>query len=263
MTLTALRGSISIVSHGHGALMRALLDDLSSQQRIADWLVIVTLNIEEPFDEGAWPALRLKLLRNSSPLGFGANHNAAARHAEGALFAIVNPDIRLMRPDTLVILSDIDWSASPPPLRAPTVVNPDGVREDSVRLNLSLPNLLSRVTRRSSGWEGAGDDQAFFWLAGMFLVTPLNAFVKIGGFDERFRLYCEDYDLSARWRISGGAVKVIENLAVIHDAQRDSHRSWRHLRWHLSSLSKVWLSRPFWRIVMRRYPRASDSGARQ
>lgn len=251
------KGTISIVSHGHGILVRHLLRDLAAQDTIADWLVILTLNIPEEIGPGEivdadLTGLRARLVRNKDPKGFGANHNAASSIAEGELFVIVNPDIRLTAPDTLARLAAMEWHDPQPALRAPVVVAPDGGREDSVRRNLTVPNLIHRVRNRAAGWEADPDGSTFFWLAGMFLVAPLDMFRALGGFDERFRLYCEDYDLSARWHLAGGRLEVIRTLTVMHDARRDSRRSARHLRWHLTSLLRVWRSRPFWKIVAAR-----------
>lgn len=243
-------GAISIVSHGHAVLIRELLDDLASQDGISNWLIILTINIPEQFEER--DGLMLKVIRNDVPKGFGANHNAAAAVAEGALFLIVNPDIRLTRPDTLDCIARAGWGGQAT-LRAPVVLSPDGRIEDSVRSNLSVPNLLRRVTRKRPGWEINPKTASFFWLAGMFLIAPLDAFRAMNGFDERFRMYCEDYDLSARWRVNGGRVELLEDITVIHDARRDSHASWRHLRWHLDSLFRVWGSRTFWKIVAGRH----------
>lgn len=252
-----IKGTISIVSHGHGALVRALLDDLRSQQNIADWRIILTLNIPEPGDdplgEPDLSGLDGTVIRNAAPKGFGANHNAAAKIAEGEIFLIVNPDIRVPSADTLSRLCAMSWRKPSPALRAPVVIAPGGTREDSVRRNLSLPNLIRRARNRQEGWEADPAKSGFFWLAGMFLIAPLDTFRLIGGFDERFRLYCEDYDLSARWRLMGGDVSIIPDLKVVHDARRDSHRSWRHMRWHLESLMRVWTSRTFWSVVVRRY----------
>lgn len=256
-----LQGTLSVVSHGHGSLLRSLLVDLSHQRGIDAWLILVTLNIAEPFDPADFPTLRLKIVRNSEPLGFGANHNAAARIAQGVLFLIVNPDIRLPDPDTMAQFARLRWDAVPAPLRAPVVCAPDGSLEDSVRANLSPLNLLRRRNRRKGGWEVDPEDQGFFWLAGMFLVVPLAAFRAINGFDERFRLYCEDYDLSARWRVMGGAVEIARNIRVVHDARRDSHRSWQHMRWHIASLARVWSSPPFWKVVTGHYPDAPARSA--
>jgi len=252
--MKTVQGTISIVSHGHGVMVRHLLKDLASQAGIENWLVVMTLNIPEPFEDDV-PGLRMHVIRNSDPKGFGANHNAAAAYAEGPLFAIVNPDIRMVANDTLDQIAGLDWSGRPV-LRAPVVVAPDGAHEDSVRRNLSVPNLIVRARSRRTGWEGDPDSGDFFWLAGMFLIVPLARFRALDGFDEQFRLYCEDFDLCARWRIAGGGVELVRGIRVVHDARRDSHRSFRHLRWHLASLMRVWRSGPFWRIVTGRYDRS-------
>ncbi|MBB3880141.1 glycosyltransferase family 2 protein [Sphingomonas pseudosanguinis] len=248
--MPSVQGTISIVSHGHGPLVSKLLQDLARQTYIEHWLVIVTLNISEPFE--LVPRLRMKVISNDSPKGFGANHNAASIEAEGELYAIVNPDIRITDDRFLEKLAALDWTTGSP-LRAPVVVAPNGAEEDSVRRNLSVPNLLARRNRRLAGWEADPDASDFFWLAGMFLIAPIARFRDLGGFDDRYRLYCEDYDLCARWRLAGNRVELIRDLEVIHDARRDSHKSMRHLRWHLASLFRVWRSKPFWRIVAGQY----------
>ena len=88
----------------------------------------------------------------------------------------------------------------------------------------------------------------FYWLAGMFLMVRAAAFTAVGGFDERYFLYCEDYDLSARLFNAGYPIAQVQAARAVHDAQRDSHRSLRHLKLHVVSLLKVWTSVAFWRV---------------
>ncbi|MEO8937924.1 MAG: galactosyltransferase-related protein, partial [Burkholderiaceae bacterium] len=85
------------------------------------------------------------------------------------------------------------------------------------------------------------------WLAGMFLFVSSEAFRSVGGFDERYFMYCEDFDLCARMRLAGWDFEVEENTTVVHVAQRASHRSRRHFAWHVSSLLRMWTSSAFWR----------------
>jgi len=92
--------------------------------------------------------------------------------------------------------------------------------------------------------------KGFFWVAGMCVLVNANAYREINGFDERFFLYCEDYDLCARLYNRGYAIHFDAGSRVIHEAQRDSHRSFKHLKWHLSSLFKVWCSFAFLRVTL-------------
>lgn len=247
--------TISIVSHGHGDLLQRLLRDLSIQHSIDHCRIVVTLNLPgEPFDQAAHAGLALTVRRNAVPKGFGANHNAAFSHCDAPLFVILNPDIRL--PDTRAI-SRLVGSGMPSGLLAPSVTNFAGHPEDSVRRNLSPWSLA----RRALGFDRAPVAQTttrvgqpFFWVAGMFVVVEADAFRRVNGFDEQFFLYCEDYDLCARLYSAGYTLRITADVKAIHDAQRDSHRSLRHLRWHVTSLLKVWTSAAFWRVTLHLTP---------
>jgi N-acetylglucosaminyl-diphospho-decaprenol L-rhamnosyltransferase len=246
--------TVSVVSHGHGSLLRQVLRDLSLQT-VRDRLnVVLTLNLaDEPFDASCYDGLRIRVLRNPVPQGFGANHNAAFRHCKDEWFLIVNPDVRL--PDVAAIeklLATSGEAGGTLGMIAPRIMNSAGKREDAVRPNLSLWSLLSRVIggrREALAATSTRAGRPFFWVAGMFVATSSDAFRAVHGFDERFFLYCEDYDLCARVYLSGRSIVVRDDVEVVHDAQRDSRRSRRHLKWHLVSLLKVWTSRAFWGIV--------------
>lgn len=245
--------TLSVVSHGHGPLLSNLLRDLAEQEGITEHLVIVTLNLaDEVFDASAHPGLRLLVIRNVTPKGFAANHNAAFRQSVGTWFAVLNPDLRLPDRGTLRSLFAAPAAASRVALRAPVVLSSAGHPEDSVRTNLTPWSLLKRAARfdrRPRQPEGViRRGGPFFWLAGMLLAIDRVAYRQIGGFDERYFLYCEDCDLCARLYVAGFAFELDRTVHVVHDAQRDSHRSFKHLRWHLSSLAKYWMSKGFWKI---------------
>lgn len=246
--------TLSVVSHGHGLLLVNLLRDLAQQDGISEHLVIVTLNLaDEMLDEHEHPGLRLLVTRNPVPRGFAANHNAAFQKSIGKWFAVLNPDIRL--PERTILSRLFDSStALGVALRAPVVLSSAGEPEDSVRTNLTPWSLLRRAAgldrdpRQSTGLIQRG--RPFLWFAGMLLAIDRTAYRKVGGFDERYFLYCEDCDLCARLYVAGFALEQDRSTRVVHDAQRDSHRSAKHLRWHLHSLAKYWLSRGFWSIAL-------------
>jgi len=106
--------------------------------------------------------------------------------------------------------------------------------------------------RRQLGWREPASGPEVDWLAGMCLIVRSSAFAAVGGFDERFYLYLEDADLCLRLQLAGWRIRQIDGATVIHAAQRASHRSFRHLRWHVASLMKHWLSRAYWRYLTTR-----------
>ncbi len=241
--------TLSIVSHGHGALVEALVRQLDAIQQLAGVKLIVTLN--QPGEHVAFENdlprnLRMSVIRNPSPLGFGANHNQAFKRCTTSWFAILNPDLSLPTDVfTFLIETGNEREAA---LVVPLVVNCDGREEDSVRWNLTPWSLLKRRMRLAG--EAKLDDGRFRWFAGMFYLVTSNAYRQVGGFDLRYFLYCEDYDFCARLHLAGHRVFFQRDVRVIHDARRETWKSRKHLIIHLKSLWRVWSSLPVWRIAV-------------
>lgn len=227
----------SVVSHRQGALLTGLLDDLARLAPLQLAHLIITLNLPE--QEPRLPALpfRVTVLRNAAPLGFGANHNAAFAHCTSDWFWILNPDLRLPANPLPALLG----AARPSDvIVAPQVIEAGRVA-DAARL-LPTPARLAR--RRLLGQRELPEEQGgrYDWLAGMCLLVRSAAFRNLDGFDERYRMYCEDVDLSLRAQLAGGTLQRVAAVQVQHESQRASGRSLRHLGWHVQSLLRLWSS---------------------
>lgn len=234
--------SISIVSHRHGALVHELLRDIS--RHCADAEVLLTLNVEEelPFDAESL-GIPLRVVCNTAAKGFGANHNAAFSHAKGRYFCVLNPDIRLNAdpfPFLIEALADARVGVC-----APRIANPGGETEDNAR---RFPTLGVIARKAFTGaqhhdYEVTSAPLRPEWVAGMFMLFRSEVFKQLGGFDERYFLYYEDVDLCLRLRRLGYEVLLEPRAEALHDARRASHRSLRHLRWHLASMLRFFLLR--------------------
>jgi N-acetylglucosaminyl-diphospho-decaprenol L-rhamnosyltransferase len=247
--------TISVVSHGHGPLLVRLLKQLDGKSSLLGTRVVVTLNLpDETLDVSSYPSLEVIVVRNPVPRGFGANHNAAFNLCTTAWFGVLNPDLALGEQEPFTPTLTAALALPNVGVIAPSVVAANREPEDSVRANLTPWSLVRRVVLDERSpldvHQPACLGAPFYWLAGMCLLINAKAFRKIDGFDERFFLYCEDYDLCARMYVAGYAIAVESEAQIIHEAQRDSHRSLRHMRWHLTSLLRVWLSAAFWRITL-------------
>ncbi|HZV92652.1 MAG TPA: glycosyltransferase, partial [Caldimonas sp.] len=246
---------LSVVSHGQGALVDRLLDDLSRLPAGTISRLVVTVNL--PNDTWADPSgtafHSVVVLRNSVPMGFSANHNQAFLHCEEPVFAVVNPDIRLDGnpfPALLDRLSDhADFAVV-----APLQVDAAGRLESFAR---TVPTPFNVAWRRLCQANGTPQTVRgrIEWLAGAFMLWRAEAFRRLGGFDDRYRLYCEDVDICLRLQLQGQRFAVVETARVIHAAQRTSRASSRFLLMHVRSLLRLWLSPVFWRFVLTR-PRA-------
>lgn len=247
--------SISIVSHLQISLISNLLMDIDKYCRNLNIELILTLNLDEdlPFSVDAF-SYPIKLLRNKTPMGFGANHNQAFRAAVGKYFCVLNPDIRLSCNPFSALIACLQNPLIG--VAAPLILGKTGLVEDSARRFPSPLKILKKafVERRCSDYLIKEDAIFPDWVGGMFMVFPEKIFVKLNGFDERYFLYYEDVDICARLRLQGYQVIVCPQVAAIHDAQRTSHQSLKYLSWHLRSLIRFFLSPVYWKLRFRPHP---------
>jgi len=251
--------SISVVSHGQIELVRRLLADLGKYCQATTFEVILTLNIEEAFPLGSdvYP-FPLHVIRNDTPKGFGANHNAAFRQAKGKFFCVANPDIRLIEDPFPPLIGRLAGKAG---VVAPLVANPEGGIEDSARRFPTPWRIVRKVFGGAKGPDYAigKDDLHPDWVGGMFMLFTHEVFGTLGGFDERYFLYYEDVDLCARLTLDDLAVVLCPQVRVIHEARRSSHRNMRFMKWHLTSMARFFLSKPFRGMMMRAMFRSNRS----
>lgn len=228
--------TVSIVSHGQAALAAHVMRDLERCTTVP-LEVLLTLNVPEslPFDARDF-GYSVKVIRNAAPKGFGANHNAAFRAARGGYFCVMNPDIRLGADPFPGLLREL---AKPEVgVAAPAVKSPAGTLEDSARRFPTVCTLAKKALSRGVQVDYASADGAFDpdWLAGMCLVFRSDTFRELRGFDEGFFLYYEDVDLCMRLRAAGYTARWVPEVAVVHDARRESRRNLRYLWWHVKSV---------------------------
>lgn len=230
--------AVSVVSHGHGEMVWDLVKQLLYFSEVTE--IVLTINIPEEVPD--FQDSRVKLVFNSKPKGFGENHNSAFKRTDSTSFCVLNPDIVFERNPFPVLLQSLKDS-SVVGLVAPLVVGPNGAPEDSMRRFLTPWSMVTRVLGIDSGLYP--QQQASCnpdWVAGMFMLFQSDSYAKVCGFDERYFMYCEDADICTRLWKTGYKVVGCLSASVIHNAQRASHRSFKHLCWHVRSMVRYFLS---------------------
>ena len=231
--------AVSIVSHGHGTMVVRLIESLLACDEVAQ--IIVTRNIPESWSIPC--SDRITILDNKVPKGFGENHNAAFRYCRVPYFCPLNPDIALLGNPFGALVSEMERAGAA--IAAPLVISPAGSVEDSMR---HFPTLLALARKMLSGPDGRYEvklkDPVFCpeWVAGMTMLFRSADYARLEGFDQDYFLYYEDVDICVRAWKAGMKIIACPSVAVVHDARRDSHRSLRHLRWHLASMGRY-----FWK----------------
>jgi GT2 family glycosyltransferase len=222
------RVTVSVVSHGQGAMVQALVKQLAQHCPYSIEKVIVTLNLSEDLpeewvlgvDEKAKLPFAVELLRNDQPKGFGANHNQAFAHCATPWFAVMNPDIEVSGD---VFSTLVDQAQTGAGLISPMVQEPGRAKPTPERRVITPWEVATH--RRRPVPEG----MAPVWFPGMFMLFRQEAFAHVAGFDEGFHMYCEDFDICARLHLAGIGLQRNHAVTVIHHAQRDSHARVQYL----------------------------------
>lgn len=230
--------TVSVVSHGQMGLVNELLKDIEKYSLKQIHSVILTKNLPEPDPNPT--ALPLKIISNHRPKGFAENHNQAFDHCDSGVFAVINPDIRFRIDPFVCLVSALQ--AERLAMATPRVVSPDGVHVDHLR---RLPTPMRLVARKLRAERPLPAERAE-WVAGMFMLFRSSVYQSLRGFDEGFRLYCEDVDICIRLRLNGFVFATVDKCVVEHEARRESRRSLRYFSWHLQSMLRLWSKPEFW-----------------
>lgn len=239
--------TLSIVSHGDAEKIRLLLKSLRTFEHDGQFKVILTDNLGDDlpsFDISKLAAF--EIIRNQHPRGYGSNHNHAFLLVETKYFCILNPDVVFEQEVLGQLIALLETGKAD--IVAPLIVDSNAVVQDSFR---ALPPPLDIIRRRLPGYHPipvVPDADGMVrpdWMAGIFLLMRTETYLKLKGFDERYRLYFEDVDLCTRARLAGLKLLVDTGVRIRHDAQRASSRNFRYLLWHIRSAFRFYTSRVY------------------
>lgn len=162
---------------------------------------------------------RVRLVRNRENCGFGAACNQGASALDTPWVAFVNPDIYIER-DSLLRLVTHARTRPGAGVLGVDMVGEQGLHDPAARrCDPSLRELLFRGGQRDAWYVGRDpklDLQSVEAISGALMLMPLGLFLKVGGFDEDYRLHVEDLDLCRRVRAAGYEVLVANDVTVTH-----------------------------------------------
>jgi GT2 family glycosyltransferase len=191
----------------------------------------------------------LRLISGHGNIGFGRGHDLAISQARSLYHLVLNPDVELAD-DSLV--NAIAWLDAHPQfgVLVPRTTSPDGQLQYLCRRYPTLcvlflrgfaPALLRRIFyRRLAAYEMKSEiDMESIVLdpplvSGCFMFCRTDALVAIAGFDPRFFLYFEDYDLSLR--ISRRTrLAYVPDVRIMHRGGHAAKKGLRHVTLFLRS----------------------------
>lgn len=248
------RITVSIVVHNSDlALLQRSLDSLAmaASELAAPVRVVLVDNASEAAYRGALKelvarmqpleSLRLELVESALNLGYGGGHNLALP-GSGSCHLIMNPDVELA-PDALAVGLE-RLSADPGiALLSPRATGPDGEQEYLCKRHPSVLVLLLRafapglgrrlVPQRMAAYQmsdvcGPDREVEAPLASGCFMLLRGEMLRAVGGFDERYFLYFEDFDLSRRLA-DLGRVLYLPGMRIVHHGGYAGRKGLRHV----------------------------------
>lgn len=185
----------------------------------------------------------VELLTGHGNVGYGAGHNLAIRRGAAPYHLILNYDI-LLEPESLLA----GWrflEANPGTvLLTPKVFNGEGEQEFLCKrmptvLDLGLrafaPAAVKRLFRRRLDRYEMRDvtrDRVVHGLeqvSGAFMLFRREALERLGGFDDGYFLYFEDFDLSRR-AARLGDVAYLPEMRLVHFGGKAARKGRTHIK---------------------------------
>lgn len=218
--------TVVIPHYGSEEPTRRLLGDLAAQRTERPVQVVVVDDASPvPFSG----AEAVEVVHRSVNGGFGAAVNSGVATATEPLLVILNSDLRVDE-DFVGALADAAERLAPAVV-GPRLVSPDGVDGHSARrfprvshqvVEWATPLVRLRSTallKAAVGYDRrarAGAETSTDWLVGAALCLPTEVFRRVGGFDERFFMNCEEVDIQLRLHRLGIPAIQIGSLVVTH-----------------------------------------------
>jgi N-acetylglucosaminyl-diphospho-decaprenol L-rhamnosyltransferase len=214
-----------IVSYRSSATLRGCVEPLLAMPQVRTTVV----DNASPDDTPALIAdLPVQLIRSPRNGGFSYGCNLGAANGDAPYLLFLNPDARIEQPalDTMLATLGAHPSAG---LVGPRILEPGGElafsrrRFPRQRSTFAQALFLHRLrplatwtdelVRDVPTYARSGEEE---WLSGACMLVRRDAFSAIGGFDERFFLYCEDTDICRRLWDGGWSVRFDADAEVHH-----------------------------------------------
>jgi GT2 family glycosyltransferase len=178
-------------------------------------------------------------------LGYGSGHNRVFQKLghQYKYFCVLNPDINIPAEAISTLSAALDKnpeyglisSSIKGPDEKPHFVHkyvPSFIDYFRIILGRKFPSLAPKFDRRDFSFATA--PYKIPVMSGCFMMFRSSHYAELRGFDERFFLYFEDYDLSLRSFLARKSV-VLPSVTIYHHWARSSHKRLKLLLVHLKS----------------------------
>jgi GT2 family glycosyltransferase len=238
MTAADPRLSVVVVSWNTREILRGCL---ASIERHLSSLPCETIVVDNASADGSAEMVeqdfpRVRLIRHTANLGFGAGCNAGMKEARADALLLLNSDARLTD-GSLVRLLDVMTERPDVGIAGPRIRFESGQLQATAHRFASLARLFVEESglykllpraRASSmllgGYWDHGEERAVDWLTGACLLVRRAVFEQTGGFDARIFLYGEEVEWCYRVRQAGWTILYAPVSEVVHIGHASADR---------------------------------------
>ncbi|ATU98476.1 glycosyltransferase family 2 protein [Aeromonas salmonicida] len=241
---------VSVVSHGHAVLINELLC-LSSLSD--DLNVVIKSNKPDDYFNDWICRKNYHWINEQYGYGFGHNNNIVFNFCKSKLgmldsdyFVVLNPDV-IIESDAIEKLIGL-MMLNKCKLAAINLYkdNDYTIYDNSIRRFPSMVNFgMSFLGLGNNSILGKSEllvPSYVDWAAGSFLAFNVEHYEALGGFDEKYFMYCEDIDICYRSHLTGEKVLYFPNIRAIHLAMHNNRDLFsKHFYWHVKSVFRFLL----------------------
>ena len=186
--------------------------------------------------------IALSILSAPVNIGYGAAHNVAITAAKTTFHLVLNPDV-ILAPDALQ--AGLAFLTANPEVSAasPLVTDGKGGRQYLCKryprvmdlvLRGFLPNMARKHFQQRLAYYEMQDlseqqpAKNIPIISGCFMLFRTRPLQKLEGFNPRYFLYFEDFDLSLRASVAGN-LAFVPAMQIVHLGGHSARKGWRHI----------------------------------
>ena len=242
--LSALHSLLAAIrlARAAGDLQSVQLDIINNGEPESGLTALISGLGQELKEQGLKESLALRLLEGHGNVGYGRGHNLSILAANTDYHLILNPDVTLSPQCLRAGLSYLVKNAAVAAL-SPAVRDGEGHKQHVCKRYPSVLDFLLRgfapqgikrafnkrlahyEMRELSEQEPSTDIPI---ISGCFMLFRTAVLRSVGGFDERYFLYFEDFDLSLRVHEKGALVYLPE-MHIIHLGGDTARKGLHHI----------------------------------
>ena len=251
VSIVVYRSALKVLGETLSTLLSSVVH-AAEQEDLSSASVAVVLNAPADSDmttllqryqaEAAAHGVQVSIIEGHGNVGYGRGHNLAVLGATSDYHLILNPDVQLAA-DTLS--EGLRFMAKNREIAAlsPAVFEEDGRKQYACKRFPSVfdflirgfaPSVLKRLfAKRLAHYEMQDLSEQrpstdIPIISGCFMLFRTQSLLAVNGFDERYFLYFEDFDLSLRMH-NKGALAYVPAMRIVHLGGNSAKKGLRHI----------------------------------